>query len=219
MKKRKSQINSLIELNRNKDEKLNQVIDVLLKNQTSAIPQTKVVPDIPVDENGLYAVSVVNSYLGIPKGYALKFFDELGLTYWVQPDETYRRVAKGWFSKIVAAVRNMLGFPPKVSALDRLDKALENEITNILTHSGCKAIYIHKRFLPKLSAEIQKKLKLVIDIDDFSVISRDDDAFTCDGRTCTSQPSPPARCWPGSRRCGPCGEGPCRGGSDRLCRR
>lgn len=39
--------------------------------------------------------------------------------------------AKGWFRKIVAAVRNMLGFPPKVSALDRLDKALENVIRNL----------------------------------------------------------------------------------------
>ena len=40
-------------------------------------------------------------------------------------------VAKGWFRKIVAAVRDMLGFPPKVSALDRLDKALENVIRNL----------------------------------------------------------------------------------------
>lgn len=39
--------------------------------------------------------------------------------------------AKGWFRKIVAAVRDMLGFPPKVSALDRLDKALENVIRNL----------------------------------------------------------------------------------------
>lgn len=50
---------------------------------------------------------------------------------------TWRRIAaqipfaKGWFRKIVAAVRNMLGFPPKVSALDRLDKALENVIRNL----------------------------------------------------------------------------------------
>lgn len=50
---------------------------------------------------------------------------------------TWRRIAaqipfaKGWFRKIVAAVRNMLGFPPKVSALDRLNKALENVIRNL----------------------------------------------------------------------------------------
>lgn len=50
---------------------------------------------------------------------------------------TWRRIAaqipfaKGWFRKIVASVRNMLGFPPKVSALDRLDKALENVIRNL----------------------------------------------------------------------------------------
>lgn len=40
-------------------------------------------------------------------------------------------VAKGWFRSFIAAVRNMLGFPPKVSALDRLDKALENVIRNL----------------------------------------------------------------------------------------
>ena len=50
---------------------------------------------------------------------------------------TWRRIAaqipfaKGWFRKIVAAIRNMLGFPPKVSALDRLDKALESVIRNL----------------------------------------------------------------------------------------
>lgn len=50
---------------------------------------------------------------------------------------TWRRIAaqipfaKGWFRRIVAAVRKMLGFPPKVSALDRLDKALENVIRNL----------------------------------------------------------------------------------------
>lgn len=40
-------------------------------------------------------------------------------------------VAKGWFRSFIASVRNMLGFPPKVSALDRLDKALENVIRNL----------------------------------------------------------------------------------------
>lgn len=39
--------------------------------------------------------------------------------------------AKGWFRSFIAAVRNMLGFPPKVSALGRLDKALENVIRNL----------------------------------------------------------------------------------------
>lgn len=50
---------------------------------------------------------------------------------------TWRRIAaqmpaaKGWFRSFIAAVRDMLGFPPKVSALDRLDKALENVIRNL----------------------------------------------------------------------------------------
>lgn len=50
---------------------------------------------------------------------------------------TWRRIAaqmpaaKGWFRSFIAAIRNMLGFPPKVSALDRLDKALGNVIRNL----------------------------------------------------------------------------------------
>ena len=69
-----------------------------------------------------------------------------------------------------------------------LPDSSENEVTNILTHSGCKAIYVSKRFLSKVSPEIMSGMKLVIDIEDFSIISRDDDAFTCDGRTSVPQP-------------------------------
>jgi hypothetical protein len=78
--------------------------------------------------------SYFDKHIGGTEPYALKNPAEM-ITELANP--TWRRiaaqmpVAKGWFRKIVAAVRNMLGFPPKVSALDRLDQALENVIRNL----------------------------------------------------------------------------------------
>ena len=78
--------------------------------------------------------SYFDKHIGGTEPYALTNPAEM-ITELANP--TWRRiaaqmpVAKGWFRKIVAAVRNMLGFPPKVSALDRLDKALENVIRNL----------------------------------------------------------------------------------------
>ena len=69
-----------------------------------------------------------------------------------------------------------------------LPDSSENEVTNILNHSGCKAIFISKRMLPKLSKECMEKLILIIDIETFSLIKKDDNAFTCDGKV--SQPLP-----------------------------
>lgn len=69
-----------------------------------------------------------------------------------------------------------------------LPDSSENEVTNILNHSGCKAIFISKRMLPKLSKECMDKLILIIDIETFSLIKKDDNAFTCDGKV--SQPLP-----------------------------
>lgn len=69
-----------------------------------------------------------------------------------------------------------------------LPDSSENEVTNILKHSGCKAIFVSKRFLPKINRECMEKLILVIDIETFELIKRDDSAFTCDGRV--AQPLP-----------------------------
>ena len=69
-----------------------------------------------------------------------------------------------------------------------LPDSSENEVTNILNHSGSKAIFISRRLLPKLSEECKAKLDLVIDIETFEIIKRNDDAFTCDGKT--AQPLP-----------------------------
>ncbi len=62
-----------------------------------------------------------------------------------------------------------------------LPDSSESEVTNILTHSGCKAIFISKRMLKKLSNEVKDKMTLVIDIETFELIKKDDHAFTCEG--------------------------------------
>ena len=69
-----------------------------------------------------------------------------------------------------------------------LPDSSENEITNILNHSGSKAIFISKRLLPKLSKECMEKMVLVIDIETFEIIKRDDSSFTCDGWVRQPQP-------------------------------
>lgn len=99
---------------------------------------------------------------------------------------TWRRIAaqipaaKGWFRKIVAAVRDMLGFPPKVSALDRLDKALENVIRNLdygVFQKGAELnnkIVNSKASIPvsshitQLSEKTDGKVKMVSSVDEIT---------------------------------------------------
>lgn len=69
-----------------------------------------------------------------------------------------------------------------------LPDSSENEVTNILNHSGSKVLFVSKRMLPKVSEECMKKLTLVYDIETFEIISKDDKAFTCDGKLREPQP-------------------------------
>jgi long-chain acyl-CoA synthetase len=69
-----------------------------------------------------------------------------------------------------------------------LPDSSESELTNILKHSECKAIFISKRLLPKLSDEAKARLTLVINIETFELIQRDDSAFTCEGHVSEPQP-------------------------------
>lgn len=62
------------------------------------------------------------------------------------------------------------------------------EITNILNHSECKAIFVSQRLLPKLSQECIDKMVLVIDIEKFEIIKRDDSSYTCNGRVISPLP-------------------------------
>lgn len=66
-------------------------------------------------------------------------------------------------------------------AVPILPDSSESEVTNILTHSECKAIFISNKMLPKLNGSIIEKLTLVIDIETFDLIKKDDHAFTCEG--------------------------------------
>ncbi len=68
-----------------------------------------------------------------------------------------------------------------------LPDSSESEVTNILTHSECKAIFISKRLMKKLSDEVRGKLTLVIDIETFEFIQKDDQAFTCEGHSSEPQ--------------------------------
>ena len=68
-------------------------------------------------------------------------------------------------------------------AIPILPDSSSNEITNILTHSESKVLYVSKRLLPKVSKECIDALTLVIDIEDLSLIKKDREAFQCDGWT------------------------------------
>lgn len=62
------------------------------------------------------------------------------------------------------------------------------EVSNILKHSACKAIYVSKRLLPKVSQECIDRMVLVIDIETFEIIKRDETAYTCNGRVISPLP-------------------------------
>ena len=73
-------------------------------------------------------------------------------------------------------------------AVPILPDSSENEVANILAHSESKVIFISKRLLPKLSQECYDRLTLVIDIETFEFIKKNDDDFQCDGWTSVPQP-------------------------------
>lgn len=69
-----------------------------------------------------------------------------------------------------------------------LPDSSESEVTNILTHSETKAIFVSQRLLEKISPEVRERLTLIIDIETFEFIKKDEDDFRCDGWT--KDPSP-----------------------------
>ena len=73
-------------------------------------------------------------------------------------------------------------------AVPILPDSSPTEITNILTHSGCKAVFVSQRLLPKVSQECRDRMVLVIDIEKFEIIKRDDSAYTCNGRVVSPLP-------------------------------
>ena len=66
-------------------------------------------------------------------------------------------------------------------AVPVLPDTSEAELTNILTHSESKVIFISQRMMPKLSEECKKKLTLIIDIETFEFLKKEDEDFRCNG--------------------------------------
>lgn len=63
-----------------------------------------------------------------------------------------------------------------------------SEVSNILRHSGTKVLFVSKKNMDKVSQECMDSLTLVIEIDTFTIIKRDDKAFTCEGWVKEPQP-------------------------------
>ena len=68
-------------------------------------------------------------------------------------------------------------------AIPILPDSSPNEIKNILAHSETKVLYVSRRLLPKVPQECLEALTLVVDIETFEFIRKDEDAFQCDGWT------------------------------------
>ena len=73
-------------------------------------------------------------------------------------------------------------------AVPILPDSSEHELTNILTHSESKAIFISKRMMPKLSEECKAKLTLIIDIETFEFLKKNKEDFKCNGWVKDPQP-------------------------------
>lgn len=66
-------------------------------------------------------------------------------------------------------------------AVPLLTELTENEITNILTHSETKALFVSRRLLAKVPQDLLDKMHIVIATDDLSIIQTGESAYTCDG--------------------------------------
>ena len=73
-------------------------------------------------------------------------------------------------------------------AVPILPDSSENEVTNILTHSESKVIFISKRLSSKLSKECYEAMTLVVDIETFEFIKKNKEDFRCDGWVADPQP-------------------------------
>lgn len=67
-------------------------------------------------------------------------------------------------------------------AVPMLPEVSPNEVENILSHSGAKAIFVSEKQIPKISKERMDGLCLVIDINTFQLLKAEDPFYTCDGR-------------------------------------
>ena len=73
-------------------------------------------------------------------------------------------------------------------AVPILPESSMNEVTNILKHSETKALFVSRKLFSNVSEEVLSSLTLVIDIETFEEIRRDEDKFTCDGKAMMPMP-------------------------------
>lgn len=73
-------------------------------------------------------------------------------------------------------------------AVPILPDSSESEVTNILTHSGTKVLFVSERMIGKVSQEMMDKMVLVFNLDKLQIVKRDDKAFTCEGWLKEPQP-------------------------------
>ncbi len=73
-------------------------------------------------------------------------------------------------------------------AIPILPESSANEVTNILNHSESKVLFVSKKLLPSVTQECIDKLTLVIDIETFEEIKKDDSKFRCDGKVAMPMP-------------------------------
>lgn len=66
-------------------------------------------------------------------------------------------------------------------AVPLLTELSENEITNILTHSETKALFVSRRLLSKVPQGLLDRMHIVICTDDLSILQSGETAYTCDG--------------------------------------
>ena len=66
-------------------------------------------------------------------------------------------------------------------AVPLLTELTENEITNILTHSEAKALFVSRRLLSKVPEKLLAGMHVVIETDDLSIVRFGEASYTCDG--------------------------------------
>ncbi len=67
-------------------------------------------------------------------------------------------------------------------AVPMLTELTTNEITNILTHSESKALYVSRRLYSKVPEDILARMHVVIATEDLSILRADGTSYTCDGK-------------------------------------
>lgn len=136
------------------------------------------------------------STLKYAKRPAYELIDGVQTYNYAQFRETARRISRllsnfgiNSGDKVAIFSQNMPNWPVaffSITAFGRiavplLTELTENEITNILTHSETKALFVSSRLLPKVPQNLLDRMHIVISTDDLSIIRTGESAYTCDG--------------------------------------